>query len=225
MPRLKLGPKRIRIMLLLAALALVAGTAIVAAIDRWVVKSTETRIYTDATAIPANRVGLVLGTSHRTRGGGPNPFFENRIRAAVTLYRAGRVEHLLLSGDNSHHYYNEPLEMKKALIARGVPAEAMTLDYAGFRTLDSVVRTNRVFGQERFTIISQKSHGHRALFIARHLDLDTVAFVALPPAGQNPRQGLREVLARVKAVLDLYLFDTEPKFLGEPVVIDPGPPL
>ena len=217
--------EKIRLLSILAAAAALLAVAGVSAIDRWVVRSTEDRIFTDTDLIPANRVGLVLGTSHRTRAGRPNPFFENRIRAAVTLYRAGKVEHLLLSGDNGHAYYNEPLEMKKALVERGIPAESLTLDYAGFRTLDSVVRTHRVFGQDRFTIISQKSHGQRALFIARHAGLDAVAFAARPPSYETRRQDFREVLARVKAVLDLYLFGTEPKFLGEPVVIDPGPPL
>jgi SanA protein len=182
----------------------------------WIVKTTEERVYSDLAELPEHRIGLVLGTSHRVAGGGPNPFFQNRIEMAARLYSMGKIDHFILSGDNSSKYYNEPVEMKKALIRKGVPATAITLDYAGLRTLDSVVRSKKVFGQNKITIITQPFHSYRALFISRYYDMDAVAMVADDPElKQTFKVRLREYLARARAVLDLYIFKTDPRFLGE----------
>ncbi len=182
----------------------------------WIVKSTEDLVYSDLAELPEHRIALVLGTSHRSVGGGPNPFFQKRIEMAATLYSLGKIDHFILSGDNSTRYYNEPAEMQKALIKKGVPASAITLDYAGLRTLDSVVRSKMVFGQNEITIITQPFHCYRALFISRYYNMDAVAMVADDP--ELPRTfkvRLREYLARPKAVLDLYILKTDPSFLGE----------
>jgi SanA protein len=182
----------------------------------WIVKTTEERVYSDLAELPEHRIGLVLGTSHRVAGGGPNPFFQNRIEMAARLYSMGKIDHFILSGDNSSKYYNEPVEMKKALIRKGVPTTAITLDYAGLRTLDSVVRSKKVFGQNKITIITQPFHSYRALFISRYYDMDAVAMVADDPElKQTFKVRLREYLARARAVLDLYIFKTDPRFLGE----------
>lgn len=182
----------------------------------WIVKSTEEKVYSDLALLPDHRMALVLGTSHRSVGGGPNPFFQKRIEMAAMLYAMGRIDHFILSGDNSTRYYNEPVEMKKALIRQGVPASAITLDYAGLRTLDSVVRSKKVFGQNKITIITQPFHSYRALFISRYYDMDAVAMVADDPElDKTFKVRLREYLARTKAVLDLYVFKTDPRFLGE----------
>lgn len=182
----------------------------------WIVKSTEDKVYSDVTLLPEHRIGLVLGTSHRLAGGGPNPFFHKRIEMAAHLYELGKVDHFILSGDNRSRYYNEPMEMQKALIKKGVPASAITLDYAGLRTLDSVVRSKKIFGQNEITIITQPFHSYRALFISRYYDMDAVAMVADNPESDNTfKVRLREYLARTKAVLDLYVFKTDPRFLGE----------
>jgi len=189
---------------------------IIIACNVWIVKSTEEKVYFDLTLLPDHRIGLVLGTSHRSVGGGPNPFFQKRIEMAATLYEMGKIDHFILSGDNSSRYYNEPVEMRKALIKKGVPASAVTLDYAGLRTLDSVVRSKKVFGQNRITIITQPFHSYRALFISRYYDMDAVAMVADDPdLDKTFKVRLREYLARTKAVLDLYIFKTDPRFLGE----------
>lgn len=189
---------------------------IVSACNIWIVKSTERQVYSDFALLPDHRIALVLGTSYRSVGGGPNPFFQKRIEMAATLYSLGKIDHFILSGDNSSRYYNEPVEMKKALIRRGVPASAITLDYAGLRTLDSVVRSKKIFGQNKITIITQPFHSYRALFISRYYDMDAVAMVADDPAfKQTFKVRLREYLARTKAVLDLYIFKTDPRFLGE----------
>lgn len=189
---------------------------IISACNIWIVKSTQDKVYSDISLLPEHRIGLVLGTSHRLAGGAPNPFFQNRIQMAATLYEMGKVDHFILSGDNSSRYYNEPGEMKKALIKKGVPASAITLDYAGLRTLDSIVRSKKIFGQNRITIITQPFHSYRALFISRYYDMDAVAMVA-DDAGpdQTLKVRLREYLARTKAVLDLYVFKTDPRFMGE----------
>lgn len=189
---------------------------LVGACNIWIVKSTQANVYSDLALLPDHRMGLVLGTSHRLASGGPNPFFQNRIDMAATLYAMGKIDHFILSGDNRTRYYNEPVEMKKALIRKGVPASAITLDYAGLRTLDSVVRSKKIFGQNKITIITQPFHSYRALFISRYYDMDAVAMVADDPElEQTLKVRLREYFARTKAVLDLYIFKTDPKFLGE----------
>lgn len=189
---------------------------IISGCNIWIVKSTEGNVYSDLKQLPDHRIALVLGTSYRSVGGGPNPFFQNRIEMAATLYSMGKIDHFILSGDNSTRYYNEPLEMKKALIKKGVPEKAITLDYAGLRTLDSVVRSKKIFGQNKITIITQPFHSYRALFISRYYDMDAVAMVAEDPElEQTFKVRVREYFARTKAVLDLYIFKTDPRFLGE----------
>ncbi len=185
-----------------------------------VVRASEGRLYRDVGDIPPNKVGLLLGTSQFGVDGHPNPYFTNRIHATAELYRAGKIEFVIASGDNEHLSYNEPLQMKKALIAEGLPDEAIVLDFAGFRTLDSVVRAGAVFGQRRLTIISQEFHTQRALYIARHYSLDAVAYRAGGVQGYTGlRMHGREFLARTLAVLDLHVFRTEPRFLGEPIPV------
>lgn len=182
----------------------------------WIVKSTEDQVFSDLSKLPNHRIALVLGTSYRSVGGGPNPFFEYRIKMAAELYRLGKIDHFILSGDNRTMFYNEPVEMRKALIRAGVPNTAITLDYAGLRTLDSVVRSKAIFGQDKITIITQTFHSYRALFISNFYGIDAVAMVAEDPElDRTFKVRLREYLARTKAVLDLYVFDTAPRHLGE----------
>lgn len=192
--------------------------------NHWVVTSARPYIYAAIDELPVNRVGLVLGTSSYTRKGNNNLLFDYRMDAAADLYKAGKVQHLLVSGANPDASYNEPRMMYKSLIAKGVPHEAMTLDFAGFRTLDSVVRAHEVFGLNSFTILSQRFHDYRAVFIARKHDLKAIAY-AVPEQTekQTPRTWWREFFARVRAVLDMTVLGTEPRFLGEPVEIAPLP--
>jgi SanA protein len=202
--------KRFFIALVILSLVILIGCNI------WIVKSTEKRIFSEINKLPDHRIGLVLGTSHRSAGGGPNPFFQTRIETASELYRLGKIDHFILSGDNSSIFYNEPLEMRKALISKGVPAAAITLDFAGLRTLDSVVRSKEIFGQDKLTIITQSFHSYRAIFISNFYDIDAVAMVAEEPGIERTfKVRLREYLARTKAVMDLYIFKTAPRHLGE----------
>lgn len=195
---------------------------LLAAANYWIVRSTAADTFSDYDRIPANPVGLVLGTSSRRQDGSPNPFFYNRMEAAARLYSMGKIGHIIVSGDNRSRFYNEPLEMKRALIRLGVPEAAITLDYAGLRTLDSVVRSKEIFGQEHITIITQPFHSYRALFISRYYHIEAVALVANEPTDEPAvAVYVREYFARAKAILDLYVFKTPPRHLGdkEPIVI------
>ena len=188
--------------------------------DIWVRLRARNYLYDSLSEIPANHVGLVLGTSKRVKSGGINLFFQYRIKAAAQLYHAGKVRHFILSGDNRLKSYNEAQDMKEALVSQGVPDSVITLDYAGFRTLDSIIRSKEVFGQQRITIISQKFHNQRALFIARAKGLDAIAFNAQSVRrSYAPMTYIREYLARVNAVLDVYILHTQPHFLGDPILL------
>ncbi len=182
-----------------------------------VVSTSRGRTYDNIEDLPYNRVGVVLGTSKYIVGGGLNRYYENRMRAARDVYFSGKVDYLLVSGDNAFIEYNEPIRMKKSLVKLGVPQEKIYLDYAGFRTLDSVVRAREVFGLERFTVISQEFHNERAIYIGEKFDIEIIAYNAENP--NKTRIKRREILARVKACLDINILNTQPKFLGERIYI------
>jgi len=191
-----------------------------ALINLWITQSAKSRKFNALNRIPANDVGLVLGSSARAGGGSVNLHFRNRVEAAAKLYHAGKVKHLLLSGDNHAKSYDEPTDMKDALMELGVPRQAMTLDYAGFRTLDSILRAKTVFGLNRLTIITDDFHSQRALFISRSYGVDAVAFCSKPvPIKYSGSTRMREWLARVRAFLDVYALRTEPKFYGPKIEI------
>lgn len=177
------------------------------------------RLFSDVRAIPTERVGLVMGTASGSRSGGANLYFVNRMNAAAELYHSGKVEHLLLSGDNRYLNYNEPKAMRKALMASGVDSTHITLDFAGFSTFDSVVRAKKVFGLSRFTVISQRFQNERALWIADQFGIDAIGFDAEEVgAYATMYTWVRERGARLKMWYDLCS-GAEPHFLGEPITI------
>ncbi len=186
----------------------------------WINSNTKTQLYTDVNEIPFRKVGLVLGASKKTIRGTNNFYFSYRIQAAYELFKAHKVQYLLVSGDNHIKGYDEPSDMREALIALGVPDSCIVLDYAGFRTLDSVVRCNEVFGEDSITIISQEFHNQRALFIANKNNIQAIGFNA-QDVNQNYsfKTRPREYFARVKCVLDIYVLYTSPKFLGKKIKI------
>lgn len=205
------------------AIAVVAGVGFVAFANLHIIRANRTRLHDQIADIPARETGLVLGTSATLADGRPNLFFINRINAAAALYHAGKVRRLLVSGDNGRLDYDEPTAMKEALIARGVPASAITCDYAGFRTLDSVIRARDVFGLQSCTIITQRYHNARALEVARAHGIDAVGFCAKEIVLRHaPRARVREIASRTLAVLDLYVWHKQPRFPGPP---EPLPPL
>lgn len=198
---------------------------IVLGANRWVINSTDAYIFKDWALLPFNEVGLVLGTSKYMQNGKPSPEFRWRVTAAAELYKNGKVKHLIVSGANPDQTYNEPRHMYRELMAQGVPEAAITMDFAGFRTFDSVVRAKAVFGLDRFTVITQKYHSYRAVFIGRKMDLNVVAYLAPATSDGGPgnRHPVREIFARTKAVLDIFLLRTEPRFLGDPEPIRLAP--
>lgn len=176
------------------------------------------RCYDDVSQIPANRVGLILGCTKELRSGRPNLYFVHRIDAAVALFREGKVERLLASGASHRADVDEAGNMKQALIEAGIPADRITCDHHGFRTLDSVLRARRIYGQDSLTIISQSFHNHRAIYIAEHRGIDAIGFNAVDvrsPGGRRIR--IREFFARIRVVVDIHINNTQPRVLGERV--------
>lgn len=181
--------------------------------------STDDYIYSDLEGVPYNKVGLVLGTSRYLRDGSPNQYFANRVKAAAALYYARKINYIVVSGDNGKTEYNEPLDLKVELVKLGIPDSVIYLDYAGFRTYDSVIRLNKIFGQSSFTVISQEFHNRRAIFIAKHNDLAAIGYNARDVDLYNGfKTQVREKIARLHCFIDL-LFASNPKFLGEKIEI------
>ncbi|MCF2689700.1 YdcF family protein, partial [Bacteroides fragilis] len=187
--------------------------------NRTIQKNSEAYLYSTVSDIPYNKVGLLLGTSPKLKNGKNNLYFDYRIKAATELYNAGKIKYILVSGDNRRNDYNEPEEMKQALIATGIPEQQIILDYAGLRTLDSVIRAHLIFGLERFTLISQEFHNERAIFLAQQNHLQVIGYNAQDvSAYAGFKTNLRELLARVKVFMDI-ITDKAPKHLGEKVEI------
>ncbi len=199
--------------------ALMAATIV--ACQFIVTRATDGKLYDSVAVVPDQRVALLLGCVKNLHGGVSNPFFANRIRATAKLFKEGKLKAVLVSGDNHNHGYDEPTDMKEALIAAGVPEAKITCDYAGFRTLDSIARAKKVFGQKQVIIVSQRFHNERALYLAKCYGLDAIAFNATNVSLEHSiKTYIREAFARVKAVLDMHLLHTQPKFLGAPVKVE-----
>lgn len=175
------------------------------------------RIFTDVSGIPATKVGLVFGTSALVSGR-ENLYFRYRIDAAAEVWQAGKLETLIVSGDNRTRYYNEPETMKRALIERGIPEDRIVCDYAGLRTLDSVVRAKEIFSADPVLFISQRFQNERAIYLAEAKGIGSYGFDARDVETQaGLKTKLREVGARVKMWLDVNFLDTRPRHLGEKV--------
>lgn len=168
--------------------------------------------------VPFHKVTMVLGTGKYLKNGTPNLFFENRIRAAVELFEHGKTDYLVVSGDNSSHYYNEPEMMKEELVKRGVPACRITCDYAGLRTFDSVIRMKRIFGVSSFIVVSQKFHNQRAVYIGHNHGISVIGYNAKDVIGLSGwKTHFREYFARAMAIIDVHIWPASPKYLGERV--------
>lgn len=194
--------------------------AIIFCCDYWVDNFSKTHIYNSVEKLPYNKVGLLLGTSKNATFGGKNNYFEYRINAAEQLFKASKIKYLIISGDNSTDNYNEPRDMKNELIKRGIKDSLIYLDYAGFRTFDSMVRCKEVFRQDSVTVISQAFQNERAIFIAHKNGLYAVGFNAKDVGKYGGiKTKIREIFARVKVVLDVYVLKEQPKFLGEKIKV------
>lgn len=204
------------------AVALVAAflAGAVWGVSRHIDAAANPHLFDDLRNLPHRDVGLVLGTS-RNRSGGLNEFYSTRIAAAAELYHSGKIGHIIVSGSNPSRYYNEPAVMKRDLVEMSVPPESITEDDAGLRTLDSVVRANKVMGQHSFVVVSQRFHAARAVYLAREFGLDVIGYCANDPPGPALVSAqLREYGARFKAMLDVTVLGTQPMHLGEPVAIE-----
>ncbi len=203
----------------LAAMAMVLGTLI--GCFAWVDHAASGRLYGTAAEVPPGYdVALVLGCSPKLATGGPNRFFAPRIKAAADLYQKQKCKAIIVSGDNSRVDYDEPSAMRAALVAEGVPDAVIYSDFAGFRTLDSVVRAKEIFGQTKLVIVSQRYHNERAIYLAKAHGIEAVGLSAKAPSMESaPKTYAREIFSRVKAVLDVNVFGTSPKFAGHPVKI------
>lgn len=186
----------------------------------WLVTNTaKSKIFDNKDEVPETKVGLLLGTSKLLSNGYENLYFKYRIEAAAALYKSGKISRIVVSGDNGNKDYDEASDMKYDLIAKGVDSNHIYLDYAGFRTFDSMKRLKEIFGQNKAIIISQKFHNERAIYIGEKLGMEVYGFNAKDVSKYYGfRTNLREYLARVKMLLD-FLIGVEPKFLGEKVEI------
>ena len=197
-------------------IVLVTGMVLVA-IDMYISKQAEKNLYQNTIKIPAKKAALVLGTAKYMVGGGKNYFYTYRIRAAVKLFKAGKVKAIVVSGDHSTKYYNETGKMQQDLIKAGIPSQYIALDPLGVRTLDSLVRAEAIFDLKDYIIVSQRFHLERALFIAKAKGQKVIGFMAKDISGTAAayRMKVREYLARAKAFLDVYILHTTLKFDGK----------
>lgn len=181
--------------------------------------TTKDLVSNNVTKVPKAKVAVVLGTAPNLSNGYQNFYFTYRIQAATELYKSGKVSHFILSGDHGQKNYNEPEAMKLALVKNGIPEHVIYLDYAGFRTLDSMIRAKEIFGQSKFIVVSQKFHNQRAIYIAKQNGIDVFGYNA---KDVNKKAGLktkvREYFARTKVFIDNW-FSVKPKFLGEKIEV------
>ncbi|MEX1048066.1 MAG: ElyC/SanA/YdcF family protein [Akkermansiaceae bacterium] len=172
------------------------------------------RLFTEAKDLPITKVGLVFGTTDRINGR-ENLYFRYRIDAAEEVWKAGKVETLIVSGDNLSPYYDEPAKMKDALMARGIPGDRIVRDPRGLRTLDSVVRAKEIYGTNSILLISQRFQNQRAIYLAKANGIEAYGFNARDVQTQGgTKTKIREVGARVKMWLDVNFLNTRPSHLG-----------
>jgi len=212
---IKIGIKAIKIIGVLVGILI----SLIFIFNYTIEQKTDSRVFSDLSNVKHNRVGLVLGTSKHLGNGSVNLFFKYRVEATLELFHHNKIDFVLVSGDNGRVSYDEPTDFKEALIKGGIPKENIFLDYAGFRTLDSVVRAKKIFGLNNVTIISQKFHNQRAIYLADYYGIDAIGYNAKDVNGRNGKKvKLREYFARTKVFIDL-LIHTEPKFLGDRIQI------
>ncbi|AZJ36123.1 vancomycin high temperature exclusion protein [Tenacibaculum singaporense] len=208
--------KKVAILFLLSCLLVITSIYVS---NKVIINNAEGKLFNSTENISKNKVGLLLGTVKYLSDGRINLYYQFRLNAAVELYKAEKIDFILVSGDNGSQGYDEPTDFKNDLIEAGIPESKIYLDYAGFRTLDSMVRVKEVFGQTSVTIISQQFHNERALYLANHFDIEAIGYNARGVSGKKAiKVQLREYLARVKVFVDILL-NVNPKFLGEPVEI------
>ncbi|MFW5778074.1 MAG: SanA/YdcF family protein [Bacteroidota bacterium] len=201
-------------------LILISSIALLIIVSNMViVLHTRNFLFEQVSDIPRHKAGIVLGTSRNLKSGHPNTYFYHRMSAAAELYHSGNIDFLILSGDNRTIYYNEPEQMRRELVKYNISDTVLYLDYAGLRTLDSMIRSKEIFGQDSIVVISQKFHNQRAVFVARVNGIKAIGFNATDVSpGQGIRVQVREIFARVKVFLDI-ISGKKPRHLGEKINI------
>ncbi|MDM9382773.1 ElyC/SanA/YdcF family protein [Chlorogloeopsis sp. ULAP01] len=173
--------------------------------------------YTNPTEVPTQRVAIVLGAGVYPDGT-PSPMLSDRITAAVELYKLGRVQKLLMTGDNSSDDYDEVTVMQRYAVERGVPIEDITLDHAGFSTYESCYRAKEIFGIEQAVLVTQKFHLPRAVYTCRQLGVDAIALGTPDWESYRPQTimyyNLREMISTLKALWEVHITRPLPTFLG-----------
>lgn len=211
--------KKIKIIWLIALIICFLFVVSATLVNVAVTKTGNRFCYSSVDSIPHNHCALVLGTSKYLWNGKRNLYYTNRIKAAVELYNHNKIDFIIVSGDNRNRNYNEPITMYNDLVQAGIPNRKIILDYAGFRTLDSVVRGKEVFGQDKFTIVSQSFHNQRAVYIARKKGIEAIAFNTEDVTGiLTLKVKMREIAARMLVIFDMAI-SRQPHFLGEKVVV------
>jgi SanA protein len=206
-----------RRLLIAAALGILLAIGVVCYANITATWASRGRLFNEISDIPATKVGLVFGTTDRVKGE-ENLYFRYRMDAAVKVWKSGKIRTLIVSGDNRTEYYNEPEKMRHALIERGIPADRIVCDYAGLRTLDSVVRAKEIFGTSSVLFISQRFQNERAIYLAKANGMDAYGFNAEDVSAQaSQKTNIREIGARVKMWLDVNFLNTRPKHLGEKI--------
>ncbi len=177
--------------------------------------------YDSIAALPSSSCALLLGTSKFLRDGRENLYYRYRIDAAARLYHAGKCKKIVVSGDNRTHGYNEPVLMRRDLIRLGVKPADIVCDFAGLRTLDSVIRFKQVFGQHGGIVVSQRFHNSRAIYVARHHGIALVGYNAQDVGRYSGiKTRLRELASKCFCVLDVHVFKTRPRHLGPAIAIE-----
>lgn len=195
------------------AMLFLCGIAILLVVDSFTSYIVRDKIYTETKTLPYREYAVVLGTAKFYSKDVINQYYKHRLEAAQQLVQEKKVNQLLLSGDNKTPYYNEPKTMTNDLLKMGVVASKIKQDYAGYTTFDSVIRARKVYKLPPFTIISQKFHCERALFIAKFKDIDAICYTAKYPEGAYQVR-IREILARTAMVFNL-LIGKEPESLDD----------
>jgi len=198
-------------------LTILFGAVVTFLINLYIIEISKDKIYSNIKQLPPRNVAIVLGTAKYVKKGKINYYYKYRLDAVKSLYNAGKIKAVLVSGDNATIYYNEPARMRRDLIKRGIPKDKIYLDFAGFSTLDSIMRAKEIFDLKKAIIVTQRFHLERAIFIALANGMDAIGFEAksVPNTKAAIKMEIREYLARVKAFLDVYILHTTPKFFGK----------
>jgi vancomycin permeability regulator SanA len=186
----------------------------------WVFVVGSSGMYEVPAQVPDMPVAIVFGAGLQADGS-PSWMLADRVDAAAELYKGGKVQRILMTGDNSSVGYNEVAAMKQRAVSQGVPAERVNLDYAGFRTYDSCYRAKAVFGVTKAVLVTQKYHLYRALFLARSFGIDVVGLAA--GREHYPRQeyyDAREVAAMTVSWYEATITHPLPHYLGDPVDLE-----